>query len=318
MKRIARERILVLPKRSLWDLLQHRRVRSAEALMLEELNAGRNPSSKVESHDRQEETWDILRGLFSVEQMPAREWLTPDLVTSYDAVLVAGGDNHLQFVAQYIPRGIPVIGVNSDAHAGGSHGGLLYYKPEELPVLIDSLEAGTYQLEEWPRLKVEVEGKLPMYALSQLRFVGLDPDRTTRLHYQIDEGPRREPPPSTGFILAAPAGKTGHFKSACLFVPKKLREEISGRWMRTSPIAHFVVQEPFVGEMDMADNFSVEQIEASGMFGALRAGEEMVVISGTFDGQIRIDTEWRLNFASDRKAVVTLAEDNPLTMVSAV
>lgn len=317
MKKIPRERILVLPKRSLWALLQHRRVLSSQTLAQEEQNAGRNPTGKMESHDRQEEAWDVLRSLFSIEQMPAREWLTPDLVASYDAVLVSGGDNHLQFAAQYIPKGVPVIGVNSDARAGGSHGGLLYYTPEELPSLIDSLEAGEYSLEEWPRLEVEVEGKIPMYALSQLRFVGLDPDRTTRLQFRIDDGPLREPPPSTGFIVAASAGKTGHFKSACLFVPRSLRENVSKQWRRTSPVANFVVQEPFVGEMDMADDFSIEQIEQLGMFGSLGVGQEMVVTSGTFDGQIRIDTEWSLNFSSDRSARVRLASGNPLTVVSA-
>ena len=326
MKRIAKERIAVCPKTSLWRLLQHQRVLTSAALIDEETQVGRDSQSKIESDQRQMETWRKLfgpDGIFPREQVYFRENITPDEMARWDAILVAGGDNHLQFVAQFVPPHIPLIGVNSDPRPQGSHGGLCAFTADEVEELVQRLDTGRYELVHWPRLEVQIGEGRKWFATSQVRFIAKDSDRTCRVRFGVyqegDLDPVRETQraiPATGLIVAAPGGKTGHLSSAARFIPRVLRVEAARRWGRTTPIAYYVNQEPFFGGKPLEEDITPEEVKQEMLFGSLEVGEVMVVRSGTFDGEISIDTEWRETFTTDMIARLRIGSEHALKMIS--
>lgn len=325
MKEISRNRIAVCPKTSLWRLLQHQRVLSSEALIMEETAIGRDSARKIQSDARQMMTWRELfgpQGLFSREQVYFRENITPDEMAQWDAILVAGGDNHLQFVAQFVPPNIPIIGVNSDPGPEGSHGGLCSFNSTQVASLLHALEAGDYEQVAWPRLEIQIGSGRRWHAVSQVRFVASDADRTCRVRFAIypegDQTALSETPtalPASGLIVAAPGGKTGHFSSASRFIPRPLRIEAAQRWQRTSTLAYYVNQEPFYGGKGIEEEISIEEVCRDMLFGSLEEGQVMIVRSGTFDGEVSIDTEWREPFPTDSIARLRIRKEYAMQII---
>lgn len=297
---IARSEIIVLPKLSKVEYDMGRlRVDYAEIRRLY-AEGGEDQSRIMESHLRQVAGRDAAKRLFGVERVLdyADQYAIP---TNTRAIIALGGDNHFQRVARLFPELI-IVGINSDPER--SFGALLTANIDDLPRVLDRLESGKFEIENWTRLGLTVNGQGYDPALCEI-FLG-ERDRvqmSRQLVSLVDKagevlaGPIEQK--GSGILISTGAGSTGWLQSAARFVPGGLKP-----FARDAMQAQYLLTEP--SPTVVAQSGSLEQRRRLEL-GILLPGQSLVVQSlNDSDGQISTDSLAMIPFGRGNKAEVTL------------
>lgn len=301
-KRIYNDRIKIVLKSSrLVQLLASRCLTLKEFIAIEH-SEGRDPDTMIESSVAQHRFIEHMHSLFPPSQFVAFSEMTPDSFEDVDAVIVGGGDDTLLRVAHYARR-VPIIGINSDPLR--SHGGLLKFNRENMDELLIRLSVGDFRVEYCPTLKVGIPNGRSMFAYSQARIAHTDSFLTTRV--ALFRGKKRfRPLGSSGLLVVPPAGVTGHFKTACAYIPKSLRRKYFSNYSRELNNAYWTIQEPFVGNQNVCDSFSESIIKEYGLLGCLDKGEELTVTINS-ESVVACDTDFKLHLKPGQKLKIKLA-----------
>ena len=133
----------------------HRYNRTSEE-MTEVYQARNVDASRIlDSHARQKENLQKVLEIFPDADVLTRAQLSRERTQDADLVVSLGGDNHLTYVAHFVDA--PILGLNSDPQT--SEGVLLYFDCEGLERVVDRLRKDDYEIEEWPRIRVVLDGK---------------------------------------------------------------------------------------------------------------------------------------------------------------
>jgi len=203
-------RILIAPKKSKlqWDM--DRLGLSAAGVLARCKRHGLDTARIRVSHERQMKVLETVRKMFPEAAVIPQNKLSRRVVERADLILAVGGDNHFQHVSHFVDRQI-IAGVNSDPQS--SEGSLTGYTPETLGKLAAVVRSAKLQVEEWARLRVELDGKtLEPLALSEV-YIG-EAARSQMSRYKIAVGRRSEIQKSSGLLAVTGAGSGGWYSAA--------------------------------------------------------------------------------------------------------
>lgn len=304
-------KIVVSTKASRWLLMQHNFALGENQLIDWLQETGQSWVHERESHLRQQHTISKLREHLKDEQFLPREQITKDRLLNASAVIVAGGDNQLQFAAQYISH-TPAIPINSDPQS--SYGGTIDFLPQDIDRMLHLLESDDFEISPWTRVEVKVAGQPTRYALSELMFS--EPRRrfVSRIILEVENGKLQIPIPSSGALVTTGTGLTGHACSSGWYLPQKLRQAALERLSRSSSTGVYMMTEPFL-KLPVDSNITEELVEKHHLFGFLEAGQTLKVHSATREGTIAVDSEREIPFRQGKIAHVRMAPDYPLNVI---
>ena len=210
---IPPEGIVVVEKKSLWELDRERYSHDDLALKQFYQEQGVSADKIYQSHLAQKEARAEIRRIFPEAICVGRDRVAEALQNTPALIVSLGGDNHAQWVSHLICDSTPFIGVNSDPQ--NSVGALLQADVQQLTQLRANLIDGRYRFLPYSRIKVVLNGEMLPLALSEV-FVG-DKYRMNISRYYSetprDVGGALERKDS-GLLLATGSGSTGWFRSS--------------------------------------------------------------------------------------------------------
>ena len=213
----------------------------------------------VESHERQKSTERAIATMLGVHHLVSRDQVSSEALRSAKLVLSIGGDNHLQYVAQFV-EDTPLVGVNSDPeHSDGVLCSLTF---EDLPHFLERLAQGNYLVEKWARADVETDGMPIGRALCDIGCGELHFFEMSK--HLLNYRGRQDLHKGSGLLIATGAGSTGWYSSV-----RRQSGALDSSFARTSPELRFILREPYAGRLP-ANTFPE---------GDVREGEELVLES---------------------------------------
>jgi NAD+ kinase len=152
----------------------------------------------------------VVRQALHGEQMLERtvDAVSPADADGIDLLVTVGGDGTV-FAANALLAEVPLLAVNSDPQHSIGH--FCRANASSVGALIGRWRAGQAQLEELPRLEVEVGGRR-WRILNDCLFSSVNPAAMTR--YVLDVDGQRERQRSSGVWVASGAGSTAAIRSA--------------------------------------------------------------------------------------------------------
>jgi NAD kinase len=293
--RICREDITVVYKATRVECDLQKFQMNLDALTEFYRDSGVNVERIMESHLRQVAGRTQIEGQIGKERMLSLEELTPESIQQGALLVALGGDNHFQAVAARA-EGRFVLGINSDPFT--SEGLLLSEKVDTFPRLLENLEVGNFQIQEWSQLKVVLDDKVLGEATCDV-FLG-ERDRRFMSRHFLRMNEHAEEQKGSGLLVATGAGSGGWFHSAGRYLGPGDR-----RFPRTSPIARFVLTEPFQGKLQ----------ERNTVYGTLSPTSEFEVISlNDAEGLCVLDSYRAFPFPRGAKVTISLSE-RPLKVI---
>ena len=278
-------RILIVPKKSKlqWDM--DRLGFAAGKLLAKYRREGLDAARILASHERQMRALSRICGVVPGTPVVPQEKLSRAVVARADLIVALGGDNHFQYVSQFVQNEV-MAGVNSDPVL--SEGSLTRLTPQTLVVTLDRIVRSRVRIEKWTRLAVVLNGKrLNALALSEV-FLG-EAARCQMSRYRISVGGRSELQKCSGLIAATGAGSSGWYDAAGRYLFAR-----SSRFSKTKRSLRFLATEPFHGRLSKASmlNGSVSRLKVRSM--------------NDSRGVIVIDTQLEYPFPEGSEAVISL------------
>ena len=270
-------RILVALKRSKWerDVLRFGSATAVGRLYALQNNAYDRIHS---SHERQVEAIARLRESLPDATFLNREDLPAARFAEADCVVCVGGDNHFVYVSGFLPKSIPIVGINSDPLT--SSGSLLHVS---VNAFVDGFSSGTPELitEQWNRISCEIttlEGDIQSTPVctSEISVRNAFPDLISR--YIIRLGAASEEQKSSGLMLATGAGSTGWFRNC-----HSMAEQEHVVFAKDAPFFRTIAR-----ELGATHRYRLRTAQVN-------EGEELELVS-EMDGQISIDTHPEFTF----------------------
>lgn len=210
-----------------------------------------------------------------------------------DLVIAHGGDNSLQFVAQYLTT-TPLLALNSDPTS--SEGALTSGSVDDFARVYRAGRLERAHIERWMRPVVYVNGKRVGLALSEI-FIGAR-ERIFTSRHVIEAAGKREEQKSSGVIVTTGAGSTGWYLSAVGDERKT--------FARDAREARFVVTEPYRGKLTRYSLVS----------GTIRRTQKLTLHSlNSRGGLVALDAERVVAFDRGSIAVIKLS-DTPLRVLT--
>ncbi len=237
---MKQEHMLVVPKWSKFEWDQKRYRLSPARLIRKYARDGMDAARIVESYERQQESIRLLKTAFPKARFIDRSRLTRSLTKGAGLVVSLGGDNHFQYVSHFVGKTL-MLGINSDPMT--SEGRITTCRVGDLLAYADQLFGGAFQVEEWARIQVSVDGKvLPTLGVSDL-FLG-EMIRTQMSRHQLMFHGKKEEQKCSGLIVATGAGSTGWFDAASRFLFAQ-----GSRKPKDGPVLQFLATEPYSGRL---------------------------------------------------------------------
>ncbi|MEK6970400.1 MAG: hypothetical protein AABW68_01750 [archaeon] len=244
-------------------------------------------SNRIEtSHIRQYETLRILKKIIPTSQWISRDKLTESIVKKSSLLLSVGGDNHFQFLSQFISNG-KIVAINSDPLS--SEGGAVSFSPPDIPRLMRELEANSLVFDQWSRIQAwQKRKKIGPPALSDI-FLG-EMQRPFMSRHILKFNGKSEEQKGSGLLAATGTGRGGWFQSAQRFNSIPYLE-------KTDPAFAFGVTEPYSGRISRIHMFN----------GVVRGKDELKVYSlNDAQGIMSIDSIRTIDFSMGKEVVLRL------------
>lgn len=212
----------------------------------------------LESHVRQLESFRKVAELFDNPIIMVGDDLDRELLRPASLVISLGGDNYLQNVSHFIDQQI-ILAVNSDPV--GSDGSLTNFTADSLREFLPRLNAGHFNIEEWTRLRVVLNGRsIETLSVSEIYIGAHKSTDMSRYILEVDNlltGNLKEEQKSSGLVIATPAGETGWYSAASRYIhfynnrdnrdyDEPLLWPFTPTVHKTEKNAFLIVREPFV------------------------------------------------------------------------
>jgi len=249
----------------------------------------------VSSHRRQRESLYSLQKIFAPDQFFNIDQLAGVAATRPQLVIALGGDNHLQYVSQFVKDEF-FIGVNSDRQT--SEGALTGCTARDLPDILLNLAKGEFRVQEWSRLSGDVDGTPLPLTLGDI-FLG-EKERLFMSRHVLRYRGIEEEQKGSGLLISSGSGSSGWFQSA-----NRSRFELDSSFPRTMKSARFVLTEAFQGRLNAA-RFQR---------GDILPGEQIEVFSlNDSEGVVACDSYYKVPFVRGQKATILLSK-SPLKVI---
>jgi len=267
-------KVVIIPKKSKYEFDKSRLGLNEEELIEFYKKQGIRVERIKESHDKQEANLNKLKEIFHESRFIERDDFTKEIALEADLIISFGGDNHFTYLSHFI-KNRPILGINSDSQR--SEGAMTSARAEELKEVYEKLESGKYEIEEWPRLSVEVNGQIvDTLAVSEL-FLG-EGSRKEMSRNILEFKGVKEQQKGAGMIVSTGVGSTGWYLSATRYLEGDFEA-----FSRTENLAKFVMSEPYKGRT----------ADYSLITGEIKPGEELIVHSiNDSNGVISFDS-WK-------------------------
>ncbi len=217
------DRVVLVPKLTGLEYDTHRYNRT-QAEMLELYRARNVDATRIlGSHDRQKQCLDQVARAFPEAQVVQRDQLSKESLRDADLVIALGGDNHFTFVAHYTHA--PILGLNSDPLT--SEGALLGFSSNDLGGLLKALERGATEIEEWPRIRTALDGRVIEPAVTEC-FLG-ERESVVSSYNVVTLGAQETTHRGSGTLVVNGAGSTGWYSSAARYAGGKPFERTARR-----------------------------------------------------------------------------------------
>lgn len=254
------KRILLVPKLTKveWDM---KRLNLNEQELIDFYKKeGLNLERIFSSHKKQKESLEIIKKLLSNSDFIDRDSLSEETIGKYDLIISFGGDNHFQFVSHHIDDK-PILGINSDPKR--SEGALTSIKANEFKEYYNILLEGSFKIEEWTRLKVEIDDKeINELAISEI-FIG-EEKRFNMSRHIIKFNGGVEEQKGSGLLIATGTGSSGWYNSASRYLFPD-----GNSFLKTLREARFILTEPYKGRLSPLKLIN----------GCIKENEEIEIIS---------------------------------------
>ncbi|MBK7972130.1 MAG: hypothetical protein IPK07_02125 [Deltaproteobacteria bacterium] len=160
------DRVVLAPKLTALEYDTHRYNRTQVEML--SIYRSRNVDAEriLASHERQKACLAAVARLFPRAHVVHRNQLSKEATGDADLVIALGGDNHFTYVAHYAEA--PILGLNSDPV--GSEGVLLGFSSTGLDGLVRALESDAVDVEEWPRIRTTLDGRVIEPAITECFF----------------------------------------------------------------------------------------------------------------------------------------------------
>lgn len=291
--------VVVVPKLSKfeWDM-QHFGLSESE-LIHQYKQEGVDIEVILGSHKRQKQSLEkVLSGIKGITVVDRADF-PQKMPSNTRFIITLGGDNHFLHVARFVDPDKVVIGMNSDLQT--SHGGLLEFNENDIPLINSYLDDGQFNIQSWSRMKVTLNGELlPYRALGEV-FMG-DINGLAASRALITYRGKSESQSNSGLLVCTGSGLTGWYSGATKMWDKELLKDFPF-FEKTADKFRFISREPFKGELNIGD---------------LEGEEELLVTSlNSYDGILAFDSEpqdkqFRFPFPRGSKAVISLDSEHPL------
>jgi len=164
----------------------------------------------IDSHVEQRKCIQLAKELLPESTYIYTDDLTVDMTKDYDLIVSIGGDEHFKYVIHNSIEGKMVLNVRSDNLK--SEGALSSCNRLNLKEMVDQIKADRYLIEEWVRLKAELNGK-PIESAIDTIYIG-EKNATRMSRYLLHYKNQTEEQKSSGLLMVTGAGSTGWFRSA--------------------------------------------------------------------------------------------------------
>jgi NAD+ kinase len=149
---------------------------------------------------------DVVLEEYWAAELNARGLSLEDM--DVDVLVALGGDGTILRVLNYLPEGIPILGVNL-----GTEGYLVKVKPGDWRNALEKVIAGDVKISEHVRIDVVVGGKIVGSALNEAVVSPSEPVKMLNFEVYVDDclffSSRAD-----GIIVATPVGSTAYSLSA--------------------------------------------------------------------------------------------------------
>jgi len=190
-----------------------------------------------------------------------------------------------------------IIGINSDPKT--SEGALTNFNIETFEAFLPNLLSGNYKIEEWTRLKAELNGKTLWPLITCDLFLG-ESERWNMSRHKIKFRDKEEEQKGSGLVVTTGAGSTGWYDSAVRFIKEK-GEKISPLEKK----GVFILTEPYKGKLSGCEL----------MHEFFNENDKIEVHSlNDSKGVVSIDSLWVFNFNRGDKVVFSIS-DKPLKVI---
>lgn len=289
-------KILIVCKSSKYEWERERFGLSHEQFVDKYKSVSADLDALLEAHNTQVSIRNSFKNIMPNAYMVNMEVLDSD-IKGYDLVISLGGDDSFKFVSHYVGN-IPILSLNSDPKR--SDGCLTSYSisdEQSIYDLLETLDFENFSIEEWPRLKIILNGKLITQAVSEY-FLG-DNRRTKMSRHVLKYGGKEFKQKCSGIIISTGAGSTGWFDSAHIkSIP----------WDPKEKLAVYTVTELYKRGSDWSSPES---------YGALKDGDELIITSLNNEGGIISVDSWdEYEFIRGSEARISLG--TPLNFVRPV
>ena len=293
-QRITLEDLVVLAKVSKFDWDMRQLGFSSDAQLLEHYRSeGADIENILDGRANHDASVARMVELVGAERVKTYWDWSQGQIPAAKLVVMLGGDDTFKAGSQYV-RDSYVLGINSDVfHSVGAH---LRLDVNHMLAVLTALERGNFQIEEWTRLEVRVNGGEPVLALDELFIGELEARFTARS--TIEQRAQLIRTKGSGVLIATGSGSTGWLRAAT-------HSAYSGKnvWPRTARHAEFAVREPY-GILETAPEN-----------GELLPGEELVIRSSHNRNGI-ISPDCVRDFRFPRGNVATVRLGQPLKVLN--
>ena len=297
MEKINFKKVIVIPKLSKYELDLRTFKLTHEELIEKYKREGVNADKVLSTYRVQKINREKLASIIPEAKFMQRDDLTKETIKNFDILISLGGDNHFMYVSNFADNKL-LIGINSDPKS--SEGALTSFNIETFEAFIPNLISGNYKIEEWTRLKVELNGKTLWPLITCDLFLG-EQERWNMSRHIIKFKGKEEEQKGSGLLVTTGAGSTGWYDSAVRYIKEK-GEKIS----HLDKKGVFLLTEPYKGKLSGCELIH-EPFEE---------GDKVEVDSlNDSKGVISIDSLWVFNFNRGDKVVFSVS-DKPLKVIT--
>lgn len=194
-------------------------------------------SDLLKAHSELMINLEFLKTIVGEQRVIEPGQLTHERLKDIDIVVALGGDDHFKEITAAVEDQL-VLGVNADPTR--SEGALTSCTLDELPMVLSDIAQGKFNIQEWTRLDIYLNGKRAGRACSEV-FIG-ERERFNMSHHRISYNNQIEEQKGSGLIVATGAGSTGWYKGGSRYVYPE-----GDKFSRLESKAAFVLTEPYTG-----------------------------------------------------------------------
>ncbi len=262
-EKIRLDQILVVSKESKLEYDQRRLQISEDQLLKRYQEQGLSVDRILGSHQRQQTSLQNLSQILSPDQIINRNDISYQQVQKAKLVIALGGDNHFQFVAQFMEDGF-IVGVNSDPQL--SEGALTYYRSDQFEEILKSIITGDYLIEDWTRLEASLEDGRRIRCSGDF-FIG-ELERPNMSRHLLEVDGVVEEQKGSGLLITTGANSTGWYHSENAFAHPGgnifAKTNQIGAFLLTSPYRGKIVSAKLItGEINHAQQVTVTSLNDS-------------------------------------------------------